>query len=122
MKKTQTLVCILFGLTVFFAVVLSFTMSDRGAIELQVSFQSIPTAIGIFVAGAASFSLLLKSLGGATIEQLSLLIIPLMAGVLLIQVHWSVAMPLGLLVVGFVMRDITKVWVGSPRDTSVDAE
>lgn len=106
MTKTQTLVSILFGLTAFMAIVLSFSMSGRGVIELQMSFQSIPTAIGIFIASAAIFALLLKCLGGATMQQLSPTIIPLLAGVLLIQAHWSVAIPLGLISIGFVVREI----------------
>jgi len=88
--------------------------NEEDMLRLQLYLQEVARVIGLFIAAAAGLTLLLKAIGGANLEQLSPFVFPLFAGLLLVNVDWTLAIPLGLIAFGFVVRIGLEV-IGRPR-------
>ncbi len=80
-------------------------------VEAEFSLAWITRAIGVFIATVASLGLLLKSLGGESLDRLVSLTLPLLAGLLLNQAHWPIAIALGVIAVAVVVREIIALFV-----------
>ena len=60
---------------------------------------------GGFIATVAGMALLLRSLDREPPSTLLPLILPLLGGVLLFEVHWSVAVAIAVAVIGFIAKE-----------------
>ena len=111
MKKTQILVCVLFGLIIAVVYLQSISTSHPQDVAIvPFLLQTVSQAVGVFVSAAACLAVLLKAIGGANQEQLVSFLIPLFAGLLLVQVHWTLAGPLGFIILGLVIRPILEMF------------
>jgi hypothetical protein len=63
-------------------------------------------AIGSLMAATAAFALLLRALASETLERQFELVPPLLAGVLLLSTHWSVALALAAVGVALIVKQI----------------
>jgi len=61
---------------------------------------------GGFIATASALALLLRSLDREPIGNLLPFVLPLLGGVLLAATHWSVAIAMGIVVIGLTGKDI----------------
>ena len=78
-------------------------------------------AIGVFVATVASLGVLTLAIQGAPLERIAQLIPAILAGMLLIEIHWVLAIPLAAIAVVYAVRDITLPFAHT-RDDSASAE
>jgi hypothetical protein len=122
MTKTQILVSILFVLMILIVFVQS-SSSRHGEHmpQIQTSIHMLMSAIGVFISGGAALAMFLKCIGGASLEQQSPWLFPMFSGLLLLHVHWSLSIPLGLIAVGFVGRRVCELFaVSNPTSSSND--
>ena len=69
-------------------------------------------AVGVLLAVLATFGLFWRALQGDPLDLQFGFVLALLAGLLLVNVHWSLAIALGLIGVSLIARE---VWGGGPR-------
>jgi hypothetical protein len=109
MKLVLQIACLLafaIGLFVFFVSIVDWRESDLPQWEFTLVWLTQGT--GFFVAAVAALALLLKAIGGASLQELSRMVLPLLAGVVLIQPHWSAIVSLGVIAIGFVAKEFVR--------------
>ena len=107
MRGVHIVVLIAFGITLFATIVTAVTLDDpQSIIYGEFVMRWIPQAVGVFIASIAALGLLLKCLSGANLEQLSPFVLPLLAGLLLMSVHWTLAISVGLIAFAIVVKHI----------------
>jgi len=107
MRGVHIVVLIAFGITLFVTIVTAVTLDDpQSIIYGEFVMRWIPQAVGVFIASIAALGLLLKCLSGANLEQLSPFVLPLLAGLLLMSVHWALAISVGLIAFAIVVKHI----------------
>ena len=109
----RILVSVAFGVTLFVAVSLALNIndSDLGRMEFGITF--IARVLGIFMAAVSSFVLLLKGIDGATMEKMIPMTLPLLAGVVLIEPHWTIALALAVVVLGVSIGHIIQTTIAA---------
>jgi hypothetical protein len=62
--------------------------------------------LGVLIASVAAFGLLWRALNGESLDLQFGFVLALLAGLLLIQIHWSLAIVLGLIGISLIVRGI----------------
>ena len=105
---------ILFAFAITMLVALVSSTNERqpqDALQTQMTVSLLARAIGTFIATVAALALLLKAVSGETFEQTAVLTLPLLAGLLIVQVDWSLSLPLGALGVGVITKEILALFL-----------
>lgn len=116
MSKSQIFLCIAFAFTGFVSLVTVTTSRSQELVFVQLTVGTVSHSLGLFLAAFSGLALLLKGVAGASLDRLSPLILPLFAGLLLMKVEWSLALPLGLIVVALIVRQMLKKEDASETD------
>jgi hypothetical protein len=116
-RITQIIVLIAFAITVLtvFKNVANFYEGQVTRWEFYLSW--LTRCAGAFIAIVASFVLLLRGIGGASLEQQTALILPVLAGIVLITPHWAAVAALGLIVLAIAAIQIIRI-LGRPSTKS----
>jgi hypothetical protein len=93
------------------------TTENLGDAEVAVSWTM--RLVGALVALVATFGLFWRALNGEPLQLQFGFVLALLAGLLLIGVHWSLAMALGLIGVALIAREIWVGYFGGARPTDV---
>jgi len=73
----------------------------------QASIMMLGTNLGGLIAFLSAALLLFRAAGGASMDALMPLILPLLAGMLMMHYHWSIAVILGALGITLLIRQMT---------------
>lgn len=106
MRPSSIITAVLFA--VFLLMVLVWLVANSGPgriMEAQFHMTQLRHAIGMFIASAAALTLLLRALSGNAPQRMIGLVIAFLAGVLLIEQTWSVALGITLLTLGIAFRN-----------------
>jgi hypothetical protein len=76
--------------------------------------------VGGLVAVVATFGLFWRALNGASLEMQFGFVLALLAGLLLMGIHWSLAIALGVIGVALIVREVLTRYYGGPRRTEAD--
>jgi hypothetical protein len=76
--------------------------------------------VGALVAVVATFGLFWRALNGASLDLQFGFVMALLAGLLLLGVHWSLAIALGAIGVALIVREVYSRFYGGPRRTDAD--
>ena len=111
MRTSSIVTLVLFVLSLL--IMLVWLVSQRGAdaIEAPMKLAQLRHAIGLFIATASALALLLGGLGQEAVGRIVPLVVSLLAGVLLIEPHWSVALGLSAVTLAVALR----AWLPVPR-------
>jgi hypothetical protein len=101
-------------LVLFLIAVLTNT-ENLGDAEVAVSWTM--RLIGALIAVLATFGMFWRALNGERLDLQFGFVLALLAGLLLIAVHWSLAIALGLIGVALIAREIWLGYFGGPRAT-----
>ena len=100
------------ALTVLFFVVLAILLiavantRSTSMPSLEFSISSLTRGLGAMIALAAGLLLLLRAASRDSLASMTPLILPLVAGLLLIHPHWSLGLVLAVVVAGVLLRDL----------------
>ena len=104
---TALVVVILFLLIDYMAVSKSSSMTSvEQRLEVEFAATWLFKIAGGFIATVAALALLIRSLDREPLAALLPFVLPLLGGILLAATHWSVAIALGLVVLGLTGREI----------------
>jgi hypothetical protein len=76
--------------------------------------------VGAVVAIVATFGLFWRALNGAPLEMQFGFVLALLAGLLLLGIHWALAIALGAIGVALIAREVYWRYVGSSRHPNAD--
>lgn len=114
-------VLVAFTIGLFVAIGLSARFGEvRHTVHAEFALTWITRAMGVFIAAVAALALLVESLEGKPAERIFRLVFPLLAGLLLIEKHWSLAVALGAMALGFVVKEIVALYVRRGPDAGPD--
>ena len=111
----RILVSVAFGVSLFASIVLVADMREPDLMRMEFGITFIARVLGIFMAAVSSFVLLLKGIDGATMEKMIPMTLPLLAGVVLIEPHWTIALALAVVVLGVSIGHIIQTTIASRR-------
>lgn len=105
MRPSSIIIPILFGVFLF-AVLVAQLNADFGAeqLETQLALTTLRHAAGLFLAAAAGLFLLIRAVAGDAPGRLIGLVLPVLAGALLTEPSWGVAIGLAAATVGLALR------------------
>ena len=86
------------------------------AVQVENAMRWIPRAGGIVIALIAALALLVQALEGRPLAHLTVLVFPLLAGLLLIERHWSTTIVLGTLAVAVIIKEIIALFAGARKE------
>lgn len=104
---------IVFFLFVVGLVILTMTMIGTGirdAVKSELAILLLRKAIGIFIATVAAFVILLRALDGTSLADSLPLLVALFGGLTLLTADWPAVVPLGLVIVGFVVIEVIRLF------------
>jgi hypothetical protein len=119
-KVVRLIVVLLFAITLFVAIIAAITVRGPDVMILQALASWVVQVLGGFIALVAGLGLLLAGLSGGSLHRLLALLPALLAGLLLMQVHWAVALALGGIAITHLV--ITGLAVGKQSDPNTPAE
>jgi hypothetical protein len=103
---------------VVFLIALGQDASDLS--EADVALTWTVRLVGGLVAVVATFGLFWRALNGAPLELQFGFVLALLAGLLLLDAHWSLAIALGAIGVALIVREVWGRYYGSARTTAAD--
>ncbi|MDQ3331745.1 MAG: hypothetical protein M3552_14000 [Planctomycetota bacterium] len=111
MRTSSIITAALF--VVFLLIVLVWLVSQERTdfIEAPAKLAQLRHAIGLFIATAAALALLLRALAGDAAGKMIALTIAVLAGILLIEPNWGVALGLAAVTLGVALR----AWLPVPH-------
>ena len=74
----------------------------------EFTFSWVVRVAGAFIAGLAALLMLGRAINGAALPSLFVFLLPFFAGLLLIEVHWSVALSLGAIGLAFSVKMVVQ--------------
>ena len=89
--------------------------AESDLVRLEFGVTLIARVLGIFMVAVSSLVLLLKGLEGATLETMIPMTLPLLAGVVLIEPHWTTALALAVLALGVSIGLVVRTTIASRR-------
>jgi hypothetical protein len=78
----------------------------------EFAFSWVVRVGGAFIAGLAALLMLGRAINDAPLMKVFVLILPFFAGLLLIEVHWSVALSLGAISLAFIVKMVVQTFRG----------
>ena len=116
MRIAKPFVLLAFGVTLFVATALVANLNDADVMmRMEFGVTWIARVVGIFMATVSSLVLLLRGLDGATMEKMIPMTLPLLAGVVLIEPHWTTALALAGLALGVSIGLVIQTTIASRR-------
>lgn len=109
MRLGSIITAVLFGIFLLIVLLIVFNQPESDLIASQLAFGQVRQAIGIFIATAAAFLMLIRALAGDRPARLIVLVFPLFAAVLLIEPSWSIALGLTIMTLAVAVRGL---WSG----------
>ena len=111
MRASSITTVVLFA--VFLLIVLVWLANQRGTdfIEAPAKLAQLRHAIGLFIASAAALMLLLRALASDPPGKLVALAMAVLAGALLVEPNWGVALGLAAIALGVALR----AWLPAPH-------
>lgn len=105
MRPPSILIPILFGVFLFAVLVAQLTAGfGPEQLRTQMTLTAIRHAVGLFLAGAGGLFLLTRAVAGDAPGRLIGLVLPVLAGALLTEPNWGVAVGLAATTVGLALR------------------
>lgn len=123
--KLLVIVVVLAAFTLLLPVALGVSAtfgSSQNAAQAESALRWIARAVGAFIAAVAALTMLVEGLDGQGAQRLSRMAFPLLAGLLLIEMHWSLALALGAVVLGVVVKEIVALFVGRSQQTEAEQQ
>ncbi|MAG93880.1 MAG: hypothetical protein CMJ48_09045 [Planctomycetaceae bacterium] len=102
-----TLALFLIGLFIAIILLVNARVDDMPHFEIGILW--LRQAIGTFVATVAALMILLRALDDRPIRDVMTLVVAFLAGSLIVAVDWSLAVPLGLIIVALVVNEIVQM-------------
>ncbi len=91
--------------------------NDEDLAEADMAVGWTMRAVGALIAIVATFGLFWRALNGASLEAQFGFVLAVLAGLLLIEVHWALAIALGLIGVALIAREIWSRYYPGTRAT-----
>ena len=110
-KKTITPLQIAVAVVVLFGIVMfvSFTVTSVNPPKMmhaEFAIRWLIQVIGFFMAATSSLMLLVRCVGSGGLKGVEVSIVPLLAGLMMMQSNWSLALAIALIVVAIIVREI----------------
>jgi hypothetical protein len=86
--------------------------SQQKIVIYEFAFTWVVRVGGAFIAGLAALLMLGRAINDAPLIKVFALILPFFAGLLLIEIHWSVALSLGAIGLAFVVKTVVQALRG----------
>ena len=109
MKPASIVVLILFTIVLLISLAVVAT-NPRYIPEMQMGAMWMRQTFGTFIATIAGMAILIRCLNGSSIAELMALVIALLAGLAISAVDWTLTIPLGLFVIGYIVKEIIELF------------
>lgn len=116
MKLTGIIVLLLFVFGVVVAMGIVATNS-RFIAEMELGVLWLRQAAGTFLASVAALAILIRCLNGKSLAEVTGLLVALLAALSVMAPQWSTTIPLGLVVIGFIVKETIGMFPSSKSES-----
>ncbi|MCP5523957.1 MAG: hypothetical protein H7A46_20665 [Verrucomicrobiales bacterium] len=105
MRLKYLLVALFFAVLALLLIAIA-NSSHTGLPLLELSLNSLIHGLGGMIALSAGFLMLVRAAGRDSLASMLPLVLPLLAGLLMVHPHWSLGLVLAIAVAGVLLRDL----------------